>query len=224
MLDSLATRIRPFVRVLFPNHRLRAKIRAKWGIVGDSVGWLASRAFDLTRTNPNIRCVDDKTWIDLEFPRIFARLNTTISPLGAQSLYRQLRVYEYDADVLSQRRDAYAVLQTNKPLREDIQLTLSALDRHSVAYIADVLFGQPPQQLKHHQVLRAWAVFSLVALGTAIALSLLWLWIIVPIVNAIVMFATSPQMHRDSEALMACSLTLGVADRLGSIRLGNILP
>src|SRR5271167_345287 len=85
--------------VVVPRLNYRAKLRAAWGRVLDPDDWLASRSFDLLRTESRADWVDDRTWRDLEFPRIFIDLNTTITPIGRQYLYKQLRRYLESTDL-----------------------------------------------------------------------------------------------------------------------------
>ena len=108
--------------IVVPRLQQRAELRARWGRVLEPDDWLASRSFDLLRTDSRADWVDDRTWRDLEFSRIFSDLNTTITPIGRQYLYKQLRRYEYSAEILSQRIQAYEGLRTDALLRENLQL------------------------------------------------------------------------------------------------------
>lgn len=67
------------------------------------MAWRASAYFDLVREEGAEVRVDDKTWLDLEFPKIFSRLDTTITPLGSQYLFASLRTYADDPQELAAR-------------------------------------------------------------------------------------------------------------------------
>src|SRR6185437_16550569 len=84
-----------FLDVLSPRRRTLRELRSRWGRPGENDGWLASRYFDLTRL-PGDTQVDDRTWNDLEFPRVFAKLDSAVTRIGSQSLYRRLRTYQDD--------------------------------------------------------------------------------------------------------------------------------
>jgi MutS domain V len=205
--------------IVVPSLKYRAQCRANWGRVLDSDDWLASRSFDLSRTDSQSDWVDDRTWRDLEFPQIFSDLNATITPIGRQYLYKQLRKYEYDTRILQQRTQAYEVLQADSSLREKLQLILRSLEADPTAYIADALFGPPLEKPKRHQLIYGWAAFSFLVLISTIALS--WsFWVVVAVlaINAIILFTSSPKMIRDASTLINCSSMLGVADRLGAIK------
>jgi MutS domain V len=204
--------------VFVPRLKYRAELRAAWGRLRDPDDWLASRAFDLSRSESTVTWVDDRTWRDLEFPRIFSVLNTTVTPIGRQYLYKQLRKYEYDAEILRQRTHGYEVLRANNSLRESLQWSLKPLKTDSTAYIADALLGPLPEKPKYHLLICAWGLFSLLALISTLALSLpLWIVGAVLGINAIVLFTSSPKMVRDAQTLITCSSMLAVADNLAAL-------
>ena len=133
-----------------PRFKLLAKLRKAWGAPGDTDSWRASAYFDLTRSTASAQLIDDKTWIDLEFPKIFSQFDTNISAIGRQYLFKQMRTIEFDAEMLSKRQEAYEVLRTNEALRENLQLSLARLDLDSAANIVDLLHGSPPARPRHH--------------------------------------------------------------------------
>ncbi len=94
------------LEALSPRRKLLKDLRARWGARGDKSGFLASRYFELTRGESLTAQVDDKTWADLEFPEIFARMDTAVTPVGSQVLFAQLRRYVDDSGVLAQRHAA----------------------------------------------------------------------------------------------------------------------
>ena len=124
----LPKRLTDWIWTLFPGLNPRFELRAHWAKPGDADGWGASWYFDLLRQRLEpAGMVDDKTWVDLEFPRFFTSIDTTMTPVGRQCLFAQLRSYEFDTATLDERNHAYAVLQANQRLREDLQLGLKPL-------------------------------------------------------------------------------------------------
>jgi MutS domain V len=204
--------------IAVPRLKHRAQFRAAWGRPIDPDDWLATRSFDLLRTESKADWVDDRTWRDLEFPRIFSDLNTTITPIGRQYLYKQLRRYEYQTDTLDQRTRAYEELRTNSSLRETLQVLLKGLEQDATAHIADALFGPPPERPQYHLAVYAWALFSLLALVGAVASSIsLWIVALVLGVNALILFTSSPKLVRDAQTLITCSSMLGIADKMAAL-------
>jgi hypothetical protein len=205
--------------ILVPRLKQRAELRATWGRILEPDDWLASRSFDLLRTDSRADWVDDRTWRDLEFPRIFSDLNTTITPIGRQYLYKQLRRYEYSAEILSQRFQAYEVLRADHLLRENLQLALKPLESDSTANIADALLGPPPEKPKRHKWIYAWGLCSLIALIGTLVLSLpLWIVAIVLGINAMILFTSSTKLNRDAQTLITCGSMLSIADKLGTLK------
>ncbi len=222
VLFDLRFTLEQILAALSPRSRLLRELRATWAKAGTKDDWLASRYFDLTRHESPANHVDDKTWVDLEFPRIFADLDTTSTRIGSQALFKGLRVYPEDASELNERYGVYAALRADPALREEIQLALAYLRADSNAYLADSLFGEPPDRPKHFVPVLLWSLFSLAVLTTVIAWSWpIWPWLAIVAINVIVVLRVSRHVNRDAEALKDCARMLGVAERLSAIETGS---
>ena len=213
----LKTYLEQFLRSVSPRKRQLSRLRAKWGQCGDNDGWFASRYFDLTRGRASSPDVDDKTWEDLELPRLLSDIDSTETEVGGQVLYRRLREYVGDEGELRNRYTAYSTLRSDTQLREEIQLRLAPLN--SCGDIAEFVFGQPPERPKYHAYVTAWSLFSVVALigvfGSVVPPAL---WLGVVAVNVAIIFGGFSSMSRDMEKIKNCYKLLGVADSLTSIR------
>jgi DNA mismatch repair ATPase MutS len=207
---------------LSPRDRLLRELRATWAQVGTKDDWLASRYFDLIRRNSTENHVDDKTWLDLELPKVFTDLDTTSTRIGSQALFKALRLYTEDPGELDERYRVYGALRTDQTLREEIQLALSHLREDSNAYLADYLFGEPPEKPTYFVPVLLWSLFSVAVLTTVIALSWpIWAWLVIVAINVIIVLRVSRHVNRDTEALKACARMLGVAERLSAIDTGS---
>lgn len=212
------------LNVILPDRYRLAKLRAKWGKTAEKHNSRASRYFDLTVDRPQAQYVDDKTWTDLEFPRIFSLLDTTENPLGSQLLYRKLRSYVDNPDDLAEQYSAYNTLRSNALLRERIQLKLAHLDSESNAYIVDYVFGKPPEKQKYIALLPWWSLVCLLTLVAVITFSWsIWIWLSIIAINGIIIYRLSPILNRNVEILMGCNLVLDVADSLSSLDTGSAL-
>ncbi len=220
MIRTLWDCIKALACAIDPRNRRRARLRADWGQPGsETQGWLAGRFFELTRDQSTGRWLDDKSWDDLEFPRLFSLINTTTTPIGGQCLYKQMRMYVADGDALRQRYEISQALRIDADLRERLQLILSRLGADSTAHMTEILHGPPPAKHRHHRLIAAWAAISAGALITAFVLSwALWIPAMILIVNALIVFRTSSRLSRDIETLLSCTRMLGVADRLAGVR------
>lgn len=204
---------------LLPRRKLLREFRARWGAAGDKSGFLANRYFELTRGDAHHTEVDDKTWADLEFPEIFARMDTTVTPVGSQVLYAQMRRYIDDPGVLARRYANCAELARDVPLREGIQLRLASLRDDSNADIAELLFAERPERPNSETLIKAWGFTSLALLVLVALLGWpAWIWLAVTPVNATIIFRGMWRQLRESETLKHAAALLDVADKLAATR------
>ena len=205
--------------VLSPRRKLLKELRARWGAQGDKSGFLAGRYFELTRGGSQTPQVDDKTWGDLEFPEIFSRMDTTVTPVGSQVLFAQLRRYVDDSGMLDRRYGTYTELARDAALRERIQLRLAGLKDDSNADIAELLFAERPNHSNHRALIRTWSLVSLALLVLVAALGWpAWIWLAVIPVNAAIIFRGMWWRVRESEMLKHAAALLDVADKLAAVR------
>lgn len=110
MSDALNTR-----------RRALAELRPYWGKPGDKSGFMANRYFELVRDREPAAWIDEKTWANLEFPAIFAHMDTAVTPVGSQVLPAQLRRYHADPVALGARHvvhDRFARRQARESNRD----------------------------------------------------------------------------------------------------------
>lgn len=88
--------------------------------------------------------IDNQTCEDLSLHKVFEKLDRTLSVPGEQMLYHILRNPKFDGSLLESRRKIINLFQTNKPLREKIQLELYLLGRQFRTTITDFLWGELP--------------------------------------------------------------------------------
>src|SRR5215472_2539751 len=135
-----------FVRsiTITPQRRRLEEFRDQWGKGGSKDPWLAGRYFELLTARKDLSTyIDDRTWNDLEFPRIFADMDTTVTRLGSQYLYSQLRLYPERPAAVSDGYRTFEALVADRGLRERLQLTLAPLSPDSCASVAESLFAEP---------------------------------------------------------------------------------
>ncbi|HET7266628.1 MAG TPA: hypothetical protein VFJ15_00805 [Oleiagrimonas sp.] len=201
-----------------PRQKRLDRLRARWGQPGRGDGQLASLYFGLTRDDCADACVDDGTWSDLEFPKIFARMDTTVTPLGRQVLYRQLRTREDDPAVLATRFASYAWLRKHRDMREQIQLCLATLDRDGSTHMPRHLLGTIPESGKYHGLLVAWAVISIAIIALALPLSLpAALFVPVLAINFGISVVSMGSVRFKMEVLQRCMDLIGVSERLAAM-------
>jgi hypothetical protein len=203
---------------VLPKRKKLANLRAKWLRGEEKICFQASRYFDLTRDKSKFKFVDDKTWLDLEFPKIFSLLDSTETSIGSQVFYRKLRYYNEKPSELAEHYAACTALRTDAELRENIQLQLAHLNFESNAYIADYIFGAPTEKPKYMALLPWWGIFCALTFIAAIAFSWsIWVWLAIFAINGFIIYQSSPVLHRNIEILIGCDQMLRVADSLASL-------
>lgn len=200
---------------LSPRRKLLADIRARWGQPGPGKGWHASAYFDLMRGTDEDVHVDDKTWLDLEFPQIFSRFDSTNTPLGRQYLFSMMRTYVRDAQSLAERYRCAEALRADDTLRERIQLALVPLRDDGYADVADSIFGDAPHAVRHPRLLLLWSALGLLTLLAAIgSIVPAWLVFVTVAINVVIIMRTFGSVRSDSEALKRALVMLPVAEAL----------
>jgi hypothetical protein len=203
--------------VLFPARKAMAELRARWAKPGDKDGWRGSDYFDLVRDPEASSSIDDKTWNDLEYPKIFASMDSTVTPVGSQVLYRRMREYG-DAATLAANYAVCAELRSNAALREALQRRLLPLQDESSNRIVDFVFGKLPPAPRHQGLLWSWSLASVAVLAGVVWLAWpAWVWVAMLFVNAFLIFRACADSVRDAETLTHCLQLVKVADDLAAL-------
>jgi hypothetical protein len=206
------------LRQLSPRQTRLAELRDQWGKPGTDMAWAANAYFELVRGEGAQARVDDRTWLDLEFPKIFSRLDTTVTPMGSQHLFATLRTYVAESHELAARYACSDMLRKSVALREDILLALTTLKDDGNADIADFLFGDPPRAVKYPKLLMLWSALSVViVIGPIFSAWSVWLAFAAIALNVVVMARLFWNIQRDATAFKRCLGMLPVADALAAI-------
>src|SRR5450631_4522980 len=197
-------------------HRPIDQIRANWGQEGAKDPWLSTKLFDLTR-NAAADSVDDKTWIDLEFERLFSSVDSTLTRLGSQCLYHKLRIYRDDPGELENDYAAYQVLRRDTALREQLQLSLWPM-RSDEALTCESLFGQLPGNPRSTRLVLLMSVASLFVFAATILNPVLaWLLGAIVLCNLLIMAFLRHDIHETFLATAGLGRMISAAARLARV-------
>ena len=203
-------------------HRPIDRIRANWGQEGSKDTWLSAKLFDLTR-DAAADSVDERTWIDLEFERLFSSVDSTLTRLGSQCLYHKLRTYRDDPSELQKDYAAYQVLRRETPLREQLQLCLWPLRSDSEALTCESLFGKLPTTPRFTGLVLLLSVASLLAIAaTVFNPALAWLSVATVICNLVLMAFLRHDIHETFLATGGLGRMVSAAARVA--RVGVVAP
>jgi hypothetical protein len=195
------------------------KIRADWASPNPKTPWLAGQLFELTRETSNELTMDDRTWSDLEFDKLFSLADSTRSPLGSQCLYRRLRTYARDESALEGEYEIYRGLVNEAPLREEIQLATSLLQNDSNALICDALFGQEPRQPRWAPLIFLFSGLSILSCIVAIFVHpVAWAFSALVLCNVVLLFFGNYRFHDVYSTAARIGNMIGVAVRLSRIQ------
>ena len=193
------------------------QIRAGWGREGAKEPWLATRLFDLTR-NAAAESVDDRTWTDLEFERLFSSVDSTLTPLGSQCLYRKLRIYRDDRGELDKDYAAYQALRRDTGLREQLQLCLWPLRRDSEALTCESLFGDLPENPRSNGLILIMSGASLLSFAALLLNpALVWLFGAFVLGNLLIVAFLRHGIHETFQATGRIGGMISAAERLARV-------
>lgn len=203
---------------LQPRRRALRELKARWGQPGEGGNWYAREHFDWLRGDSDA-IVDDKTWADLEFPRLFDRLDVAVTPIGSQVLFRQMRTYAAETGQPAARFASYARFRSDPALREALQRRLLPLQGDANARITDFIFGELPRPLHHAMWFGVWSIASVLVLVAAAAWSwFIWLWLAMVGTNVVLLARNARGVVRNTETLRGCVRLMRVADGLAGLR------
>jgi hypothetical protein len=198
-------------------HRPIDQIRASWGREGSKHPWLSTRLFDLTR-NAASDSVDDRTWIDLEFERLFSSVDSTLTRLGSQCLYHKLRIYRDDPGELERDYTVYQALRRDTALREQLQLSLWPLRSDSEALTCESLFGELPANPRSTGLVLLMSVASLLVFAaTVLNPALAWLLGAIVLCNLFIVVFLRHDIHETFLATGRIGRMTSAAARLARV-------
>lgn len=198
-------------------HRPIDHIRERWGKEVPNDPWLSTRLFDLTRS-AETETVDDGTWNDLECQRLFRSVDSTLTPLGSQYLYRKLRMYRTDSSKLENDYAAYQTLRRDTVLRERLQLSLWPLRKDSNALICENLFGESPPDPRWTGVVLSMSLVSLLTIAaTILNPGLLGLLIVTILCNACIVIFVRHEIHETFLATARLGRMIAAAVRVAKL-------
>lgn len=215
-LVKVVDRLRKYFSI---KEKFRQQLRARWGQVFHTYrSRKQTPALFLLTKKDTTEFVDDAAWNDLDIDSLFNRLDNTITPIGRQFLYRQLRCYEFNEQVLADRYQLANFFKISRDVREETQLALMGLRSTNVALVTPMLFGGMPDGRFPRVLAMVMAAFSVVTLAIAfVAPVLFWLPAIPLIANFVFSETFAPRIGRHSVSFGYLKKLLFVASNLAAV-------
>jgi hypothetical protein len=150
--------------------KLLKKLRTEWDVPPKK--WQdfskIKTLLKLTAIHHNHGVIDDKTWQDLGMNAVFCRIDTTLTEIGQQFLYRKIHLLETDKASLKQQYNFACKIQNDHTLREQLQTALYPLSLLSVNSAVKTLFGRLNFITLPRSIVVGWFILSIVVLSSGI--------------------------------------------------------
>jgi DNA mismatch repair ATPase MutS len=108
--------------------------------------------------------IDNQTWQDLTMDKVFEVIDRTFSAPGEQVLYNILRNPKFNEEALKKRNELIKLFQSNKELREKLQIELYWLGRQNKNTISEFLWGALPKKSRLSILFNVLAILPLLIL------------------------------------------------------------
>ena len=118
----------------------------------------------IVKDNTNKFYIDDQTWDDLDINKIFAIMDRTHSTPGEQVLYSILRTPLMDEVSFNKRKDIIEFFQSNREVREKIQMELINVGRQRGSLITSFLWEDIMIKFKYKFVFTILSLLGLLSL------------------------------------------------------------
>jgi hypothetical protein len=209
---------------------VRKNIAESWGRVPQSIHKreelqsIASYFLNRKQEHKSGFAIDDITWNDLDMDDVFARLNSTGSTVGEETLYRLLREPVFDPDILKQRQDLIAFFHRNSVERTKIQLILARLGKKRFINVTDLIFDRDPPRLRNPITYKLLSALALVSPAFLLLDAGLGVLIILGsfLINLIVYYKARSEIQVDLVALGYLVRIVGCARRLRCVGTGPL--
>jgi len=115
--------------------------------------------------------IDDQTWSDLNMNDLYSKIERTMTNPGECILYNILRTPLLSDKILKKRKEIIRLFQTNKEIREQIQIRLLGMGKQKGNGVTALLCGELPPSTAFKYL---FSFLALLALISIIAVPLLW--------------------------------------------------
>lgn len=175
--------------------------------------------YGATAANTKDGVVDDKTWHDLDFNSIFQMLDSTVSSIGQQFLYKRLRVFNEAVEDLKREHKVAKVMQQNSRLREELQLCLRHMGFGDASPVTKLLFSNGSLTSLPKAKVLGWTAISLTLLALIVIVpSPIWILLLV-IINFVVSRYFENKTDQATYTMSYIYKMVCVADRIVNIKI-----
>ena len=203
-------------------HSKLKKLRDSWGALPEDPVDIktAGLCFELNKQNSidNSYRIDDDTWHDLDLDEVFALINRTTTPTGAQYLFYLLKHPVFEKRILDSREERINAFSNNRELREAVQLALHKLAERNAQYLPYSLWEPLPENPGYARVFPLLTFIALVVLLlTAFQLLPIAAIVAVFIINLTVYYLVKRELDLFLTSFQYLGPLISVADRIQAL-------
>lgn len=199
-------------------YQAQRELRCNWGkeIKKTRDFTFISDFYEIRKEQEDAFFVDDRTWLDLDMDHIYTKLDRTQTNPGEQYLYYLLRKPEMDGDELKRRNEVIETLQTNKEMRESLQMILNRMGNEGGAGLVSFLWGDNLSLTRPIWIYRFMHFLALGAILFTVLRPQYWIVTIVPafLLNMIIHYREKKKIYDHLGSLFYLGRFLAGARRL----------
>jgi len=181
--------------------------------------WDQVRAYhDLVQPPEGAPVIDDDTWVDLDFDKLFALIDRTESTMGQQVLFYILHRPAKGLNTLLQREKLIELLTEDEDFRLDLQMQLQKLTGRRMWKLSKLIFGRLP-------VIPAWfrgflliPVFAILSIPLGFLNPIFFAGLaVIPIFNLMIQYSFGSKIASYTAALSALSPFLSTTEKMSKV-------
>jgi DNA mismatch repair ATPase MutS len=155
--------------------KLLAQLREDWGKEKEKERNFSEidsfYRYSTTKSGDSDILIDDQTWSDLNMDDLYSRMDRTLTNPGECILYRILRTPLLSDQILKKRNKVIRLFQTNKEIRENVQLGLLRMGKQKGNGITALVCGELPPSTPLKLL---FSFLALLAFISIIAVPIVW--------------------------------------------------
>ncbi|HEY4249308.1 MAG TPA: hypothetical protein VGM64_20970 [Lacunisphaera sp.] len=169
--------------------------------------------------------IDDRTWQDLGMDELFAKIDRTAGMPGRQVLCHQMRTYEEDDIVLTERTRQQTIFRDDAGMRREITSLLARLNKPGATWIAPLLLNPLPAAPRYAGLLHLSGLLPVLCLvGLVFFPPLILVSLLLFFVNLFINATYGARIAPHFGGFTQIDSLLSVGEKLGAISDSHQLP
>jgi DNA mismatch repair ATPase MutS len=203
------------------------QLRNSWGKIPENIRDEASvkMFFELNKTPllDHTYTIDENTWYDLNFDKIFSLIDRSSTPCGAQYLFYLLRHPVFKKEILDKREKLITDFSTNPGLREEIQLAIQRLEDENSKYLPYSLWKTLPDKPSYAKIFPVISFVSILLLLLVLFQLIHYgILIVVFTINLIIRFYEKRKIDVYIYSFQYLGILISAAEKISSLKFNEL--